>query len=76
MKKRKKPCRDCNKFLYQTSPYMVGDDLWNDAGLHPNEKCCLTCLSNRLGRKIKIKEFTTAPCNDFIKEIHETTERW
>lgn len=43
--------------------YMAKDEVWEAAGLDPNEQCCLLCLEQLLARPLTIADLTNAPIN-------------
>jgi hypothetical protein len=43
---------------------MVKDHVWEQqAGYAPDDLACLHCLERRLGRMLRLDDFTTAPVN-------------
>ena len=56
-------CVDCDKYHYETFDYMVLDNVWESAKLNPRDKCCIGCLSKRLGRNLCAADFTGARIN-------------
>lgn len=56
-------CQDCNTDTIGGDYYMVHDTLWNK--VHPKNAgmLCLRCLEKRVGRRIKLSDFTNAPIN-------------
>lgn len=62
-------CIDCNCFHYETVSYMVNDELWGRARLSTTDTCCLDCLVRRIGRKLKLNDFTNAPINNKIRLV-------
>jgi hypothetical protein len=56
-------CQDCPKDTRQDDYYMVHNALW--AKVHPkiNGMLCLSCLERRLGRRLRVDDFTDANIN-------------
>jgi hypothetical protein len=55
-------CVDC----WQPFPvYLVTNETWAAAGLHPHADCCLGCLQNRLKRSLTIDDFPPCPVNAY-----------
>jgi hypothetical protein len=56
-------CQDCPEDTLGGDYYMVHNDLWNRA--HPNRvgMLCLPCLELRVGRRLRVSDFTNAPIN-------------
>jgi hypothetical protein len=48
-------------------PYMVTDALWAQLALHQRSNLCLHHLEARLGRRLRIEDFTDKPINDPIR---------
>ena len=55
--KNGKGCIDCRCYRYETVDYMVYNLLWQIVGAEKKDILCLTCLSKRLGRKLKRADF-------------------
>jgi hypothetical protein len=53
-------CIDCG---WRLDYYVVTDDTWTAAGLHPSVYCCLACLERRLRRPLTIDDFTACLVN-------------
>jgi hypothetical protein len=53
-------CRYCNK---SSDIWMVHDLLWAQHVEYYTDFLCISCFEHRLGRKLTIKDFTSAPCN-------------
>jgi hypothetical protein len=49
-----KQCVDCGDVR---DHFMVGDRVWKQAGLRPNQCCCRGCLALRLGRPLEPMDF-------------------
>jgi hypothetical protein len=47
-------CQDCKA---EPELYLVRDRLWKKAGLGSNDGLCLRCLSIRLGRSLRPRDF-------------------
>lgn len=62
------PCADCGTDTDPLSPdsaeyYMIHDKLWRKAGMGKLGYLCIGCLEARLGRRLRPKDFTSAPVN-------------
>lgn len=57
---RKVVCSQCHRY---PEPYMVHDEVWEQAGLDKRECCCLSCLEKLLDRPVTILDLTQAPIN-------------
>jgi hypothetical protein len=65
------PCVDCGAETLSQEPgepteyYMVRDEVWEAAGMHPPGGClCIGCLEARLGRQLCPRDFTPVDVND------------
>ena len=59
-------CFDCGVDIYDIGHYyMVYDRIWAQTGLGRDNglKLCLHCLAHRLGRRLRLDDFDTSPCN-------------
>ena len=56
-------CGDCKE---DCDTFMVHDNIWESIDFPNDGRLCLNCFEKRLGRKLKIKDFTDAPCNEKI----------
>jgi len=57
-------CIDCNVDTYETNEYyMVHDHLWATATGNSKGMLCLDCLSSRLGRALRVEDFTNCLLN-------------
>lgn len=56
-------CQDCPADTLGGDYYMVHDVLWDE--VHPNMAgmLCLPCLEQRMGRRLQLSDFTSAPIN-------------
>lgn len=56
-------CQDCPVDTLGGDYYMVHNELWNE--VHPNivGMLCLPCLERRVGRRLRLSDFTDAPIN-------------
>ena len=65
-------CVDCHKKIKVNTKdyYMVQDHIWEEGVQEENRGnlICLDCLEKRLGRKLKIEDFTDYPVNEPIKD--------
>jgi hypothetical protein len=43
--------------------FMVHNPLWEEAGFHPRAVVCRPCLEARIGRKLKMGDYTICPLN-------------
>lgn len=55
-------CKQCKGL---NEPYMVTSSIWKIAGVGQGF-LCITCLESNLGRKLKLKDFISAPINEGI----------
>lgn len=65
-------CQDCMAGTAEESDYyMVHTHVWSQA--HPKHfgMLCLPCLQQRLGRRLKLNDFTNAPINQWSRRIKE-----
>lgn len=69
-------CKDCTISTLDTRQYyMVLDPVWVSAGMTTefgNGMLCIDCLEKRLGRRLKIEDFTWAPINEMFFAIFGT----
>lgn len=57
----KRGCRHTGRWEH----YMVHDRVWKAARMGGDDGyLCIGCLETRIGRKLRPRDFTTAPCND------------
>lgn len=59
----------CNSSI---TPYVVKDEVWEAAGMPPDPHggfLCLACLSARLGRKLRRRDFTDYPVNGWLNVL-------
>jgi hypothetical protein len=71
-------CRDCQLDTIAHGHYYVVDDaLWASTGLGPHGgMLCLPCLERRIGRKLRLEDFTAIiprafPVSDEARAAHE-----
>lgn len=60
-------CKDCRvNTLWIKEYYMVNDNVWISAGMHPQVPgmLCIGCLEHRLGRTLTRHDFNSYPIND------------
>jgi len=57
-----KVCAICGKVHLDS--YMVHNELWSLAGLHPREVAHAACFETRIGRRLTIADLMAAPIND------------
>ena len=58
-------CNDCRRL--DPVPYMVHDAVWAEAGLPKwNMFVCPACLEQKLGRPLRLEDFTNCELNDAI----------
>lgn len=58
-------CGDCGE---PTDDYMVTDKVWHEAGFPTKAgRCCLPCLSRRLGRAFTMADFKEVMVNRTIR---------
>src|SRR5215475_13027752 len=62
-------CHICGQM--DISLYMVKDEVWAEAGLGEKDFAHPTCLAKRLGRPLRLEDFTSAPCNDIVWAIFD-----
>jgi len=62
-------CHVCGEM--DLSLYMVKDEVWAEAGLATEDLAHPTCLAKRLGRPLRLEDFTDAPCNDIVWAIFD-----
>lgn len=55
-------CAICGKANMDS--YMVHNELWALAGLHPRDVAHAACLEVRLGRRLTVSDLIAAPIND------------
>jgi hypothetical protein len=53
-------CQECG---YKLDLFMVTDEVWAAAGLHPWDISCLACLERRLKRTLTIDDFPACSVN-------------
>lgn len=73
LKRTYMPCKDCNINTSGTDYYMATDSVWLQA--HDGERLdghlCLSCLSNRLKRPLRLDDFADVLINDYNQFIIE-----
>ena len=57
-------CGECGKDFRM---FMVKNFLWESAGLR-EEMICMNCFEEKIGRKLKLKDFTRVLCNNWIRK--------
>lgn len=58
------PCSGCSGF---NVPYMVTDKIWKKVSHNFKDRfLCLFCVEKRLGRKLKLEDFTDAWINQGV----------
>lgn len=61
----KRLCAHCGEVSWHD--YMVRNEVWACTGLGPNGGVLhLPCLESLLGRRLVLRDFSDAPCNDEI----------
>lgn len=67
-------CIDCMEPIREW--YMVTDTAWEKrAGFRGDECACLPCLGRRLGRELRLRDFTKAPINEYIRFVFKAARR-
>lgn len=56
-------CMDCPEDTLGGDYYMVHKELWEQVHWSYSGKLCLPCLEKRVGRRLKLSDFTGAPIN-------------
>lgn len=56
-------CQDCPTDTEADNYYMVHNELWEKAHPHGHGMLCLPCLQTRVGRRLTLSDFTSAPIN-------------
>jgi len=68
-----KGCADCGCKKGERSYYMVWDTVWEE-GKGGRDVLCMSCLSDRLGRKLQRADFNEAPVNKAIFDVLNNVE--
>lgn len=60
-----KDCVDCRDNLVRKGEYLylLLNSVWKQAGLAPNQVCCLSCVEARLGRALVFEDFSDSELN-------------
>lgn len=62
-------CTDCEKTFYEMPYYMLHHRVWRQAlEDKPARMLCFACLTQRLGRKLTMQDFNSAPINTLFFE--------
>lgn len=56
-------CMDCPEDTLGGDYYMIHKELWDRVHWSPFGMLCLPCLEQRVGRRLKLTDFTDAPIN-------------
>ena len=54
-------CNDCNSL---PDNYMVKNELWESLGLSYRDNLCLSCLTSRLGRRLREDDLMRHPTGE------------
>lgn len=57
-------CQDCPQDTLGGDYYMVHNELWDRVHPSGDGMLCLPCLEKRVGRRLRLSDFTDAPVND------------
>lgn len=57
-------CNDCG--MVQPADYMIEDYIWETVASKKGCILCVDCVSTRLGRKLRLSDFTNVPVNKLL----------